>query len=125
MLVQGYGPSEWCDITAQADGTLDTCPTWSFDWMGGEFPCFSDAAGWDRNSEITFSQTYPDQCGMNFEPPACPVGKQITNGDPVFWQSDSGIQGALSGESSFQGIGLPPADGPELGLGGGWALCFA
>ena len=58
---------------------------------------------------------------------ACPVGKQISNGDPVFWMSDDLIQGAYPGDSqyvdtSFQGIGLPMA---EDGLGGGWALCFA
>jgi hypothetical protein len=123
----GYGPSEFCDVTARGDGLLGACPTWSFDWTM-EAPCFSDAATWDRsNPDFTmgFYMLNMGQCGLGGMP-TCPVGKQLSDGDPVFWQSDGAIQGGVDDDPSmmsFQGIGLPANEGPS-GLGGGWALCF-
>ena len=93
-----------------------------------EAPCFSDAATWDRSNPdftFTFYMSNMDQCGLGGMP-TCPVGKQLSDGDPVFWQSDGGIQGGVDDDPSmmsFQGIGLPANEGPS-GLGGGWALCF-
>jgi hypothetical protein len=93
-----------------------------------EAPCFTNAPGFERCDAgcIGFATIDVNQCeyqaGTGYNP-ACPVGRQVNDGDPVFWQSDGAIQGGMPGDmQAFQGIGLPTNE--MNGLGGGWALCF-
>jgi hypothetical protein len=108
----GYNPLEECTIAVGGGaGLLGSCAVFDMDWTDDPL-------------------TLPD--GSKHTGSDCPAGAALLPGDALSWASNYQSQGTVGGCIAKDGCmdgciskgtcGLPYS---ELGLGGGWVVCFA